>query len=255
MTQQEHLQKMRDAAERFLNRAEYRRPPNSEAQNEYIKNYARSLHAPKSPAQQYCNNFILQVESYERVRAEFLRQAAIREEEVCILKQDHGFRWIFDKENGPTIKTLIQWFANDKACQIPLHKGFYLFGNIGCGKTETVQMLLRAAETLQLPKAALYTNLSDLYEDGAAMHEQYQQIRVFDELGRKTGEIYVKSGKINPVESVIEARNKRFVKYGQLTCFISNAEPNQCRELVSGMAFDRIRQMATSIRFFGDSKR
>lgn len=79
--------------------------------------------------------------------------------------------------------------------------------------------------------------------------------RVLDEFGRYTGAVTTFGESLDINEAILEARYPRYRHGGQLTHIIANISPNQTAPILSGMIFDRIGQMCTSVYFKGQSKR
>lgn len=173
------------------------------------------------------------------------------------------FDWIFDEDQKQTIRGLIQYFINDPECPWPLHKGLYVFGMPGTGKTEIMRALSRFTIEAGIQKKFQVSSFSEIYTEAkTSTNREHDPIgdnlkfnRCFDEFGRYVGAVNRFGNTIDIAETLVELRYERFQRYGQITHFIANATPAETADLVTPMVFDRIRSMCTSIEFPGQSKR
>lgn len=185
-----------------------------------------------------------------------------RAEQLSILK-NAPFFWSFSDEQKAVLWGLLRWFINDAACPYPLHKGLFLYGKFGTGKTEIMKMFQQFAESRNLSKKFEWSNLSEMHDRAAAdkaynpVEQGQQSARCFDEAFRKHGTVMVMGNAINVNESIIEARYIRFQNYGQKTIFVSNFSPSEILTdgKLSGMVADRLRSMMKSVHYPGESKR
>jgi len=171
------------------------------------------------------------------------------------------FKWDFDATESEIIRNLIRYFVNDASGEYPLHKGLFVFGAVGTGKTEIMQCVSRWAESQKFGKAFVFTSMSATYTrakqnpDYDPITQNVQFDRLFDEFGRYSGNVLNFGNQIDLNEAIIEQRYERWQRYGQLTHFIANAKPNEVETMFSPMIFDRLRQMCVSVLFPGKSKR
>jgi len=172
-----------------------------------------------------------------------------------------GFKWTFTLQDGEVIQNLIKWFINDPSGIYPINRGLYVYGKPGTGKTEILQCLIELAKKWSLTKCPDYSRLSETYTmaksdasyDPITTNVQFD--RVFDEFGRFTGAVKRYGDDLDINEAIIEQREARWKRYGQLTILISNGSKAQIESLFSSMLFDRIRSFTTDVHFSGDSKR
>lgn len=256
------LDQLREAADRFANRLEYRRPPTTLEQQQKMIEYCQKVfsepiarHLPnrkKSPTEE-CD--------YNKARDIFLEVMKQRGDEIAILTSNPNFKWVWSKEQGAVIKTLIQWLINDPDCPISLSKGPFIYGLPGTGKTEIIQALAKTAERLELTKRFKYTSMSTEYvraknDSGYdAVTPNIQANRCLDEFGRHVGDAIQWGNKTDLNESIIEERYTRFMRYGQITIIISNGDTKEVSDLFTPMVSDRLRAMCTGVLMPGESKR
>lgn len=175
--------------------------------------------------------------------------------------EDRDFNWAFDENDLETIRNMIRYFTNDRSCAWPLTKGLFVYGLPGTGKTEIMQVMEKFTRENDLPKSFEFTSMSETYTK-AKVDSKFDPItpniqldRCLDEFGRYTGAVTNFGESLDINEVIIEQRYPRYRNGGQLTHIIANISPNQTAPILSGMIFDRIGQMCTSVYFKGQSKR
>lgn len=179
------------------------------------------------------------------------------------IHEDVEFNWWFTDQQKETVRNLVMYFINDRACQWPLTKGLFIYGAPGTGKTELMASLseLCYRNVPQLTKYFKLCSLSEIHVK-AKTNKEYDPIapnvegdKCFDEFGRYTGSIMRFGDQLDINEAIIEQRYERYKRYGQLTHFIANATPNELEGSFTPMVYDRLREMCTSVHFTGQSKR
>lgn len=197
--------------------------------------------------------------SYQTAREKF--RVILEDRTAQIEIQKPGFKWVFSEADRLIWSNALKYFINDPACIWPLTKGLFFYGGFGTGKTELFQMLERFCRENELQKAFKFTSMSAEYvrarsdKEYDAVTPNIQFDRVFDEVGRYTGNVNHYGNLIELNEAIFEERYRRFQNYGQLTHIITNLDTNAIEAQLSGMLFDRIRSMCTSVFFEGQSKR
>lgn len=193
-----------------------------------------------------------------RVRVWYLMQA--RALEISAL-QNRDFEWQLSDMDIFRIRNLIKYFINDPGSEYPLHKGLFVCGMPGTGKTELMQIMKRFCDEAGLTKRFAYTDMSSIYlsaktdPDFDPVTSLIQSNRCFDEFGRHIGSVIRYGEGLNINEAVIEERYKRFNRYGQITHFVANMSTADAEDNFPAMIFDRLRAMCTSVVFAGQSKR
>lgn len=199
-----------------------------------------------------------QVCDYSEIWKPFAMHMKQREIEISA-QRGEAFTWEFSADMKRKIADILRYFVNDRKSEIPLYKGLLIYGQPGTGKTEIMQAVQVAAKAVNSPKVFEWTNLSEEYTKAKA-NQNYDPIeknvmfdRCFDEFLRQFGPVNPRG--LDITEAAIEQREARFKRYGQLTHIVSNLDTVEMADILSKMAFDRIRSMCTSIEFDGESKR
>jgi len=255
------LEELKDAAERFANRLEYRRPAKTQEQSEHEVKYWDTVFAPKQQTPFVNARALTQEIGYAEARKAFVDILEARADEIATLTNNPNFTWAWEARQGEVIKSALQWFINDPKCSLQLTKGLFWYGMPGTGKTELMTAFQKLAVSLGLSKQFQYSNMSDIYTE-AKTNKDYNPIgtnaqfaRCLDEFGTNSGEVMIMGNPININHALLETRYRRFQTYGQLTHFISNADPNSLSSMFSPMLLDRIRSMCTGLYMPGNSKR
>lgn len=234
-------------------------PHNPEAALREAEYWKRVRSTKKAELRPYRPDYTPQME-FEEARVKFGKLLKAREAELAVFKRRSDFKITFTPEQAQIVRDLLKWFINDESSALPIHKGFYLYGSPGTFKTEIVKLLCKFAQQEQVPKALQFMDISQISDEllakGPDVLEQVRMYdRVFDEWGRKTLPVSYFGNKVDPAEWALEMRYKRFKSFGQITCFISNFDPQTLEKNLSEMAFDRLGEMATSVRMPGESRR
>lgn len=198
---------------------------------------------------------------YDQARKKFWSIMQMRAAHIMQLENDMDFAWEFTPEEVERNRNLLKYFINDATGAYLLHKGLFVFGQNGTGKTEIMAAFSRFCEQEKLSKQFVFCSMSKVYADTRAdkdynpLELNQQHNRCFDEFGRHIGPVLRFGDHLDVNEAIIEARYERFRRYGQFTHFITNMAPNEGEGNFSPMVFDRLRSMCTSVAFTGKSRR
>lgn len=228
-------------------------------QERHRREYCRLLNKGKKNESTPQQRIFRQEMPYQTARDKFRVILEDRTRQIEIQKP--GFKWVFSEADRVIWSNALKYFINDPSCIWPLTKGLFFYGGFGTGKTELFQMLERFCRENELQKAFKFTSMSGEYVrarsekeyDAVAPNVQFD--RAFDEVGRYTGTVNHYGNQVDINEAILEERYRRWQNYGQLTHIISNLDTHGMEAHLSGMLFDRIRSMCTSVFFEGNSKR
>ena len=228
-------------------------------QSEKVKAYSQKVfNSVKAEPQKMYPTYKQEME-YDEARRKVFDLLKSRHSELCTLKQNPDFKIEFTDQQAQTIRNLIKWYINDASGELPLYKGFWLFGKPGTFKTEITKILCKFAQNERLSKAASYEDLTLIHTavtNNPDNLERYKAMsRVFDEFLREMSPVQVYGNKIHVPEWIIANRYTYFKGFGQPSGFVSNYGPHEAKKNLSEMAFDRLSEMVTSIEMPGLSNR
>lgn len=251
------LEQMRDDFDRRDTARRFSQAEKSEAEKAYWQKVWMS-----KAGQVYPNNrqFTPEQMPFEQAKKSLWKVFLQRAEEITAI-QRKPFAWQFDEKEAEIINGLICYFLNDPAGKLPLHKGLFIYGAVGTGKTEIMQVFEKWTQEQDFKKQFIFTSMSQIYTR-AKTESDFDPVtpnlsfdRCFDEFGRYTGNVVNFGNPLDINEAIIEQRYARFQRYGQLTHFIANVQPNDLKGMFSPMINDRIGSMCASVFLPGKSKR
>ena len=179
---------------------------------------------------------------------------------ICRRAEELDTTFVFSPEQGAVVGQLIRYFINDPACKFDLKRGLYLYGEVGCGKTEIMALLSSWTGEKEFSKSFCVTNMTDLYNQ-ARLDKNFDAVtqtltldRCLDDFLMKVGEVSQWGEPIDLNEVIIYQRNQRNQLYGQLTHIVSNHDPRIAFGMVAPRIADRLK-IFQSVHYPGKSKR
>lgn len=172
-----------------------------------------------------------------------------------------GVRPIIVAENAPIVEQLIRWMTMDPDCSLPLHKGIYLYGDYGSGKSYIMKALRRLSAIRE--RAVVRTLWSTSYK--ALKKDVDDQINFFssyplciDDLGYE--EQSDKDQRVNNFGTVTKVvqeviRSRYEIRQEVVTCFTSNKSFDDIELLYGRGTCDRLIEMCTPLHWRGESLR
>lgn len=244
------------------NGAKFAAPQIGEAERAY---WQRVFDEKEAPQTLYVTRSTRREMDYETARRKVWALMQLRAAHISDL-QNAPFEWEMTAAFAAVVRALTKYFINDPTAEydgkpIPITKGLFIYGAVGTGKTELMQIFERFCRENDLSKAFQFSSFSKIYTDAKA-NSDFDPIapnvcfdRCFDEFGRYVGAVKRWGDDLDINEAILEQRYDRFKRYGQLTHLIANLAPNEVETKFSPMLFDRIRSMCTGVYFKGESKR
>ena len=225
---------------------------------ENLRNYAKNVDSSQFPTRRpifrkwqemdYAAARVLVWEAYEA-----------RAEEIRAIKP--GFEWRFSEAEKVLLADLVKYFVNDPTGRLNIHKGLWVYGGYGVGKTEFFQIVSEVSKLAGWSKQFEFCDLSEIH-DRAEAQKDYDPVfsqkgghRCFDEFGARPRLLSRWGNAINIPEAIVELRYRNFQRFGQITHFVSNLAPNSAGEIVGTRALDRLKDMCQSVYWPGESKR
>ena len=170
-------------------------------------------------------------------------------------------RFVIDDNNRDIIKQMWLYVIGSKECRWNIHKGIYIGGKVGCGKTLLMQSfceilhLISGRTVMMIPATQLY---QVIIENG--INSLAQRPLFIDELGREQLEVSAFGNKMRPISELMALRYNT----GARTFFTSNFKlstlskgRNEKGELVGYGQYigERIQEMTNIVEMPGDSRR
>lgn len=170
-------------------------------------------------------------------------------------------RYVLDDNNREVITQMWLYAIGSEKCKWNIHKGIYLGGKVGCGKTVLMQAfchilhLISGKSVEMIPATQLYKKI---ISDG--MNNLAFRPLFIDELGREQLEVNDFGNKLRPVSELMALRYDT----GARTFFTSNFKIstlskgyNEKGELIGYGQYigERIQEMANMVELPGDSRR
>ena len=170
-------------------------------------------------------------------------------------------RFVVDDDNREVITQMWLYAAGSKDCKWNIHKGIYLGGKVGCGKTLLMQAfceilhLISGRTVEMIPATQLYKKIIDKGIESLATRPLF-----IDELGREQLEISDFGNKIRPINDLMALRYNT----GARTFFTSNfflstlsKGRNEKGEIIGYGQYigERIQEMTNIVEMPGESRR
>ncbi len=197
---------------------------------------------------------VLQMVDYTTAKELFKYTA----ERLC---ERHGQRFVIDDENRWILQNLVAYFIGNQAhCAFSLHKGIYLYGPVGVGKTFLFQAFRLFCQAVPLPVFNITPTRQIVLEVEKAKSfagiEKYQGgIVCFDDLGEepKTTKIYHTEEAV--MGAILAQRYEAYLAQGQLTHVTSNLLPSELETHYGSRIADRCRQLFNFVPLGDDRSR
>lgn len=161
---------------------------------------------------------------------------------------------------------IIRYFIGDPASTIPLHKGIFLYGGFGVGKTflfRTMQTLCRVVPLtgmefdivstkalIQQVKEAKTTTPLGQYRKGNLLLDD-----LGEEAGRAGGDIQIYGNTEKVMDVLLSNRYELFDRFNLVTHATSNADVDDLEDIYGSRLYDRFCDMFEPVCLSGDSNR
>lgn len=173
-------------------------------------------------------------------------------------RRDFNFRVNYSEAQKAIVYSLLRYFTNNPESPYPLHKGIYLYGECGTGKTRLLRLFEKlTAETI---KSFEVVNLTKEIQN-AKNHPEFDIIgtlrqgnKCLDEFGFGNDVINDHGNKTHVYDALIYERHLRS-QNGKLTHIISNVPIFDAGKFVDFRNVDRFGEMMTPVLFTGETMR
>lgn len=243
------LEELREKQEKFfLRRADVKKPM-TEAE---VKYWEKVFNAPQS-------------NPFDELLADLERQQDIRPEIVPWIEYDEAkralwffmkkiaekkrFKWVVYQSLKDLCELLAAYFSGNVAKGLDLHKGFFIYGAPGGGKTEIMsacQMMARAynieGRMFKIAEAERIVQETSR-ADEANLGQYFRGNWAFDDMGN-TNMTYQHMGNvINPMQTIFTKRSRTMQVTYITTHITSNVGPDDYAQVFDSRAVSRFYQM------------
>ncbi|QEH44152.1 ATPase [Chitinophaga sp. XS-30] len=183
-------------------------------------------------------------------------------------REKYGEQFQLREDDAPVIARMICWVLKDepvaKKMDIEIHKGIFLNGPVGAGKTSLMHLLNYLMEASQVHAMRSCRDISfefsaDGYEVIARYakksfraHSYEPKAYCFDDLGLECSAMHFGSH-CQVMGEILLSRYDLFVNYGMITHVTTNLNSQDVEEVYGKRVRSRLRQMLNLITFPGDT--
>lgn len=242
---------------------------NTDGRNEALRQYAQRVNQTRIGEGETLQDVLERIRQktpiFDRVNAlqtmDYVTAKEIFKYTAERLCERHGQHFVIDEENRWVLQNLVAYFIGDSAhCALSLHKGIYLYGPVGVGKTFIFQALRLFCQAVPLPTFTIVPTHQIVQESEKAKSfaemEKYRGGMVcFDDLGeeRKPTKIYHREENI--LGSILAQRYETYLTQGQLTHVTTNLLPSELETHYGSRIADRCRQLFNFVPLGDDRSR
>ncbi len=213
------------------------------------------------------NPFDRVVVKLERKKSELKTPKGLKPERAFkefdrIHQQLVGVKPKLNTKTKKTIESLVLYFINHPSSSLDLHKGIYLYGPTGTGKTSIMKALYQFADVTNVKRFEIDTTTaivnkirsgesSYVIENHITKNPWGKSIATcFDDLGMES-ELMVYGNKINPMAEILYGRYENEL----LTHATSNLKPERIKDKYGQRIYSRIHEMFNFIHVEGKDHR
>ena len=181
-----------------------------------------------------------------------------------------GRRLVWESDTETIFRELVRYFIGDTSGMYDIHRGIYLFGDFGCGKTIMMQALqdftrlieerLTAASVAYTPRTFRFTPAKDIAMEiqrtatTDSLRQYYTGIRLFDDIGSEQ-EKKIFGNEVNAMSEILLSRYSAWQCGGPPTHVTSNLAPHECREAYGDRIGSRVYELFNHVYLDGSDKR
>lgn len=181
--------------------------------------------------------------------------------QAIMAKRGVYHRFVVDDNNREVIRQMHLYVIGSEQCKWNIHKGLYLGGKVGCGKTVLMQSFCQVLQLISgynitmIPASELYKHIIKYDIESLAKRPLF-----IDELGREQLEVNDFGNKMRPINELMALR----YEYGARTFFTSNFNIatlsqgyNDKGEMIGYGKYigERIQEMVNMVILPGESRR
>ena len=181
-----------------------------------------------------------------------------------------GRRVIWESDSEMVFREMVRYFIGDTSGTYDVHRGIYIFGEFGAGKTilmqafqEFAQMIeqrLTSASVVHTPRAFRFHHCKDIAMEiqrtgtTDSLRQYMTGARLFDDLGNED-EKKIYGNDVNAMAEILMARYNSYQCGGPVTHCTSNLAPHECREVYGDRIGSRVFELFNHVYLDGGDKR
>lgn len=168
-------------------------------------------------------------------------------------------------DNAPIVQQLVRYHTSCPDCALAPHKGLYLYGAYGSGKSALIKSLIAFSATYphHLMRRPVWIHYKKFKKTGTSVDEVLSEWSgyeiVIDDLGyeedSRTSTTNSYGTITNIVQEVVRYRYEIYQSRGIVTHFTTNKSPEEIRDLYGEGTSTRLKEMCTPLLWRGGSLR
>jgi len=176
----------------------------------------------------------------------------------------------WESDTEMIFRELVRYFIGDEHGTLDLHRGIYLFGGFGVGKTllmksfqeftKLIEDRLSAASVPFTPRTFRFNHAKDIAMEvqrtatTESLRQYFSSLRLFDDLGNEE-EKRIYGNDVNAMAEILLARYNAYQCGGPVTHCTSNLAPHECQEVYGDRVGSRVFELFNHVYLDGNDKR
>ena len=181
-----------------------------------------------------------------------------------------GRKLLWQSDTEAVFRDLVRYFIGDQQGPYDVHRGIYIFGHFGAGKTilmqafrdftQLIEERLTAATLPFTPRTFRFNHAKDIameIQRSAAtesLRQYFGGLRLFDDLGNEE-EKKIYGNDVNAMAEILLARYNAYQNGGPMTHCTSNLAPHECQEVYGDRVGSRVFELFNHVYLDGNDKR
>jgi hypothetical protein len=181
-----------------------------------------------------------------------------------------GRQLSWESDTEMVFRDLLRYFTGDTTGCYDVHRGIYLFGGFGVGKTllmksfqeftMLIEERLERAAVPFTPRTFRFNHAKDIAMEiqrtatTESLRQYFGGLRLFDDLGNEE-EKRIYGNDVNAMAEILLARYNAYQCGGPLTHCTSNLAPHECQEVYGDRIGSRVFELFNHVYLDGSDKR
>ena len=181
-----------------------------------------------------------------------------------------GRQLVWESDSEIVFRELVRYFIGDTTGTYDIHRGIYLFGGFGTGKTllmktfqeftSLIEERLTLASVAFTPRTFRFNFAKDIAMEiqrtatTDSLRQYFTGVRLFDDLGNEE-EKRIYGNDVNAMAEILLARYNAYQYGGPVTHCTSNLAPHECQEVYGDRVGSRVFELFNHVWLDGSDKR